>query len=92
MVVATLLKPHVASQPPDMVPFFQSSYVKEHASNIFEAYTKHLAEMVLVIPTLFKKTSDAVKWLPVPHFGQHWLDSLCEVCSVWMEMGESWGG
>ena len=78
VVVATLLKPHVSSQPADMVPFFQISYVREHANNIFEAYAKLLAEMVLAIPIQFKKWSDAVKWLP--DFGQQWLDSLCEVC------------
>lgn len=79
MVVTTLLKPHVVSQPADMVPFLQSSYVKEHANDIFEAYAKLLAEMVLVLPTQFKKMSDAVRWLPDPYFGQEWMDSLCEV-------------
>ena len=82
MVVATLLKPRDVSQPADMVPFLQSSYVKEHVGDIFGAYTKLLAEMVLVLPTQFKKMSDAVRWLPVPYFGQQWTDNLCEVCCV----------
>lgn len=45
-----LLKPHPASPPPDMSPFFLRLYVKGHASDVFEAYPQLLTEMVLRLP------------------------------------------
>ena len=34
----------------DMGPFFQDQYVKSHSSDVFEAYTTLLADIVLALP------------------------------------------
>ena len=45
-----LLKPQSQVQLVDMGPFFQDQYVKSHSSDVFEAYTTLLADIVLALP------------------------------------------
>lgn len=45
-----LLKPQSQVQLVDMGPFFLDQYVKSHSSDVFEAYTTLLADIVLALP------------------------------------------
>ena len=45
-----LLKSQSQVQLVDMGPFFQDQYVKSHSSDVFEAYTTLLADIVLALP------------------------------------------
>ncbi|XP_077538894.1 E3 ubiquitin-protein ligase-like protein poe isoform X3 [Haemaphysalis longicornis] len=78
-----LLKPHPASPPPDMSPFFLRQYVKGHANDVFEAYPQLLTEMALRLPYQVKKVWAVVPpGCVAPSFGPTWYSYLCEYMMV----------
>nr|XP_037270039.1 E3 ubiquitin-protein ligase UBR4-like [Rhipicephalus microplus] len=78
-----LLKPHPASPPPDMSPFFLRQYVKGHANDVFEAYPQLLTEMALRLPYQVKKVWAVVPpGCVTPDFGSTWYSYLCEYMMV----------
>ncbi|XP_077505275.1 E3 ubiquitin-protein ligase-like protein poe isoform X4 [Amblyomma americanum] len=78
-----LLKPHPASPPPDMSPFFLRQYVKGHANDVFEAYPQLLTEMALRLPYQVKKVWSVVpSGCVAPTFGSTWYSYLCEYMMV----------
>ncbi|XP_065311151.1 E3 ubiquitin-protein ligase UBR4 isoform X4 [Dermacentor albipictus] len=78
-----LLKPHPASPPPDMSPFFLRQYVKGHANDVFEAYPQLLTEMALRLPYQVKKVWAVVPpGCVAPSFGSTWYSYLCEYMMV----------
>lgn len=46
----SILRPQFTHPLTDMSPFFQKQYVKGHSGDIFTAYGRLLAEIVLVLP------------------------------------------
>ncbi|XP_010769119.1 LOW QUALITY PROTEIN: E3 ubiquitin-protein ligase UBR4 [Notothenia coriiceps] len=77
-----LLRPHTASSPPDMSPFFLRQYVKGHAADVFEAYSQLLTEMVLRLPYQIKKIADTNPRIPPPVFDNSWFYYLSEYLMI----------
>uniref|UniRef100_A0A3Q2Q7B9 E3 ubiquitin-protein ligase UBR4-like domain-containing protein n=1 Tax=Fundulus heteroclitus TaxID=8078 RepID=A0A3Q2Q7B9_FUNHE len=77
-----LLRPHTASSPPDMSPFFLRQYVKGHAADVFEAYSQLLTEMVLRLPYQIKKIADTNTRIPPPVFDHSWFYYLSEYLMI----------
>ncbi|KAK1898672.1 E3 ubiquitin-protein ligase UBR4 [Dissostichus eleginoides] len=77
-----LLRPHTASSPPDMSPFFLRQYVKGHAADVFEAYSQLLTEMVLRLPYQIKKIADTNPRIPPPVFDHSWFYYLSEYLMI----------
>ena len=56
--------------------------MKGHASDVFSAYGRLIAEILLVLPCQLKKTSEVTNKLPVLDFGPEWTETLCEVSTA----------
>eukprot|EP00794_Sanderia_malayensis_P006454 gene6454-7186_t len=73
-----LLKSHGPHSTPDMSPFFLKQYVKSHANDLFETFPQLVTEMVLRIPYQIRKRLEGVSDFEISHFGQEWIEILCE--------------
>uniref|UniRef100_A0A667XFG1 Ubiquitin protein ligase E3 component n-recognin 4 n=1 Tax=Myripristis murdjan TaxID=586833 RepID=A0A667XFG1_9TELE len=82
VATSQLLRPHTASSPPDMSPFFLRQYVKGHAADVFEAYSQLLTEMVLRLPYQIKKIADTNPRIPPPVFDHSWFYFLSEYLMI----------
>ncbi|XP_028980055.2 E3 ubiquitin-protein ligase UBR4 isoform X4 [Esox lucius] len=82
VAASQLLKPHTSSSPPDMSPFFLRQYVKGHASDVFEAYSQLLTEMVLRLPYQIKKIADTNPRIQPPVFDHSWFFFLSEYLMI----------
>ncbi|KAK7896704.1 hypothetical protein WMY93_022029 [Mugilogobius chulae] len=82
VTTSQLLRPHTASSPPDMSPFFLRQYVKGHAADVFEAYSQLLTEMVLRLPYQIKKIADTNPRIPPPVFDHSWFYFLSEYLMI----------
>ncbi|KAM6976924.1 E3 ubiquitin-protein ligase UBR4 [Aplochiton taeniatus] len=82
VAASQLLRPHTASSPPDMSPFFLRQYVKGHAADVFEAYSQLLTEMVLRLPYQIKKIADTNPRIPPPVFDHSWFYFLSEYLMI----------
>ncbi|TWW56459.1 E3 ubiquitin-protein ligase UBR4 [Takifugu flavidus] len=82
VATSQLLRPHTATSPPDMSPFFLRQYVKGHAADVFEAYSQLLTEMVLRLPYQIKKIADTNPRIPPPVFDHSWFYYLSEYLMI----------
>ncbi|KAG7276340.1 hypothetical protein CRUP_032395 [Coryphaenoides rupestris] len=82
VAASQLLRPHTATSPPDMSPFFLRQYVKGHAADVFEAYSQLLTEMVLRLPYQIKKIADTNPRIPAPVFDHSWFYFLSEYLMI----------